>query len=65
MGGVHDDAFEDFVKRPDLPEFDFIGIHGIWSWISDEARQAMVDFVRKKLSVGGVLYPESSISITR
>lgn len=53
---LYDDAFEDFVNRPDLPEFDFIGIHGIWSWISDEARQAMVDFVRRKLSVGGVLY---------
>jgi len=51
-----DDAFADFAQRPDLPEFDYIGIHGIWSWISDENRSVMVDFIRKKLKVGGVLY---------
>jgi len=39
-----------------LPDFDYIGIHGIWSWISDENRAAIVDFIRRKLKVGGVLY---------
>jgi len=39
-----------------LPDFDYIGLHGIWSWISDENRQVIVDFIRKKLKVGGVLY---------
>ncbi len=29
---------------------------GIWSWISDENRGVIVDFVRRKLKVGGVLY---------
>ena len=53
---LYDDAFEDFAQRPDLPEFDYIGIHGIWSWISDENRSVMVDFIRKKLKVGGILY---------
>ncbi|GAB2948475.1 methyltransferase regulatory domain-containing protein [Aquaspirillum soli] len=51
-----DDAFADFAQRPDLPEFDYIGVHGIWSWISDENRTVMVDFIRRKLKVGGVLY---------
>ncbi len=51
-----DDAFADFCNRPDLPEFDFIGLHGIWSWISDDNRRVIVDFVRRKLRVGGVLY---------
>jgi SAM-dependent methyltransferase len=51
-----DDAFADFVKRPDLPQFDYICLHGIWSWISDENRNAILDFVRRKLRVGGVLY---------
>lgn len=51
-----DDAFADFAQRPDLPEFDYIGVHGIWSWISDENRAVMVDFIRRKLKVGGVLY---------
>lgn len=53
---LYDEAFADFAARPDLPEFDYIGLHGIWSWISDENRQVIVDFIRKKLKVGGVLY---------
>jgi len=53
---LHDDAFADFCHRPDLPDFDYIGLHGIWSWISDANRAVIVDFVRRKLKVGGVLY---------
>lgn len=53
---LRDEAFADFARRDELPEFDFIGLHGIWSWISDENRAVIVDFVRRKLKVGGVLY---------
>lgn len=53
---LYDDAFADFAQRADLPDFDYIGIHGIWSWISDANRTVMVDFIRRKLKVGGVLY---------
>lgn len=53
---VSDQAFAEFCARPDLPEFDMIGLHGIWSWISDENRHIIVDFVRRKLKVGGALY---------
>jgi SAM-dependent methyltransferase len=53
---LFDQAFAEFSQRSDLPEFDFIGLHGIWSWISDENRSVIVDFVRRKLKVGGVLY---------
>jgi SAM-dependent methyltransferase len=52
---LYDEAFDEFAKR-DLPEFDYIGLHGIWSWISDENRDVIVDFIRRKLKVGGVLY---------
>ena len=51
-----DESFEDFCTRADLPEFDSIGLHGIWSWISDENRAVIVDFIKRKLKVGGVLY---------
>jgi len=51
-----DDSFENFAQRSDLPGFDFVGLHGIWSWISDENRNFIVDFLRSKLNVGGVLY---------
>ena len=53
---LFDESFDQFCNRPDLPEFDYIGLHGIWSWISDENRNVIVDFVRRKLKVGGVLY---------
>lgn len=53
---VVDDAFLEYAKRDDLPHFDFIGLHGIWSWISDENRHAIVEFIQRKLKVGGVLY---------
>lgn len=53
---LYDQSFDAFCGRPDLPEFDYIGLHGIWSWISDENRAVIVDFIRRKLKVGGVLY---------
>lgn len=53
---LYDEAFDAFCNRADLPEFDYIGLHGIWSWISDENRAVITDFIRRKLKVGGVLY---------
>lgn len=53
---LYDDAFAEFCGRSDLPEFDMISMHGIWSWVSDENRRIIVDFLRRKLKVGGVLY---------
>jgi SAM-dependent methyltransferase len=53
---IGDAAFSEFCAREELPEFDYIGVHGIWSWISDENRAVIVDFLRRKLKVGGVLY---------
>jgi len=53
---LYDQAFADFCSRADLPDFDFIALHGIWSWISDENRKLIVDFIGRKLKAGGVLY---------
>lgn len=53
--GVHSDSFVDFSGR-DLPMFDYIGLHGVWSWISDGNRAAIVAFIRRRLKPGGVLY---------
>jgi SAM-dependent methyltransferase len=53
---LFDEGFDAFCTRSDLPEFDYIGLHGIWSWISDENRAVIVDFIRRKLKVGGVVY---------
>jgi SAM-dependent methyltransferase len=52
---LFDESFAEFAQR-DLPQFDYIGLHGIWTWISDENRPNLVDFLRRKLKVGGVVY---------
>jgi hypothetical protein len=51
-----DQSFADFLRRDDLPRFDYIGLHGVWSWVSAEERARIVEFVRRHLEVGGVLY---------
>ncbi len=53
---LYDQSFQEFCSRTDLPDFDYIGLHGIWSWISDQNRTIIVDFLRRKLKIGGVLY---------
>ena len=53
---LFDQSFAEFCTRSDLPDFDYIGLHGIWSWISPENQLVIVDFVRRKLKPGGVLY---------
>jgi hypothetical protein len=50
------DSFAELAARSDLPEFDVIAMHGIWSWITDENRHTIVDIIRRKLRVGGMLY---------
>ena len=54
--GLTDEAFADFCARPDLPDFAFIALHGIWSWVSDANRATIIDFLRRKLAPGGVAY---------
>ena len=53
---LFDQSFAEFCNRTDLPDFEFIGLHGIWSWVSEENQNLIVDFVRRRLKVGGVLY---------
>ena len=51
-----DDSFEQMLNRDDLPQFDSISLHGIWSWISTENQKIIVDFARKFLKPGGIFY---------
>jgi SAM-dependent methyltransferase len=53
---LFDQSFAEFCARADLPDFDYIGVHGIWSWVSPQNQQIIVDFIRRKLKPGGVLY---------
>ncbi|RYE64294.1 MAG: methyltransferase domain-containing protein [Oxalobacteraceae bacterium] len=52
----YDDAFADFLNRPELPQFDVISLHGIYSWIGAEHRATIVEFIRRKLKPGGLVY---------
>ena len=60
--GLTNVTFEDWsfaqaVERAgDLPAFDIVVLHGIYSWISEENRQAIVAFLDRTLKPGGLVY---------
>jgi SAM-dependent methyltransferase len=53
---LFDESFERFCARADLPEFEFAGMHGVWSWVSDANRAILASFLERKLRPGGILY---------
>lgn len=48
-------SFADLPELP-LPHFDFIVLHGVYSWINAEHRQHILDFIRARLKSGGIVY---------
>lgn len=52
----YDDSFEELLNREDLPQFDSISLHGIWSWISHENQHFILQFIRKFLKPNGIVY---------
>ena len=50
-----DDDLRDFGNRG-LPGFDFIVLHGVLTWVPDDVRSAIVDFIARKLNPGGVVF---------
>lgn len=51
-----DASFEEATARDDLPGFDYIVLHGIYSWISRSQRDHIVRFIYRHLKAGGVVY---------
>jgi SAM-dependent methyltransferase len=51
-----DQGFGDFADEPALPAFDMITLHGIYSWVTPEHRAQIVEFIRRKLKPGGLVY---------
>ena len=51
-------SFEESVHAPGgtFPKFDFIALHGIYSWISEANRALIVRFLAENLKPGGVVY---------
>ena len=42
--------------KVDLPQFDFITMHGVYTWITAENRRHIVDFIARYLKPGGIVY---------
>lgn len=40
----------------ELPQFDAIAFHGIWSWVNADNRQHILNVVNRNLKPGGVVY---------
>jgi len=53
-----DESFREAADLPRdaLPRFDFIALHGIYAWISESNRRAIVRFIRDRLTPGGLVY---------
>ena len=60
-----DDSFEQFLDRlnennmtggGELSNFDTIGLHGIWSWVSADNQKHIVEIMRRHLKAGGIVY---------
>ena len=50
-----DQSFAEFLATA-TPKFDFITLHGVYSWIGDSNRQLLVELLRCKLNCGGAVY---------
>ena len=50
------ETFAEFGARTDLPSFDYVALHGVWSWVSASNRAIIVRFLRERLVPGGVVY---------
>jgi|GEM_PF-3214620 len=49
-------SFKDFSEVKNLPKFDLIVLHGIFSWISEENQKVILDFIENRLSDNGLVY---------
>ncbi len=53
-----ENSFEELVTEPfpDLPQFDFVTLHGVYSWVSPANRAFLVRFLARRLKPGGIAY---------
>ncbi|MEC4717912.1 class I SAM-dependent methyltransferase [Noviherbaspirillum sp. CPCC 100848] len=53
-----EESFEDLAagKITDLPQFDFVSMYGIYSWVSAANRRHIVDFLKRYLKPGGIVF---------
>ncbi|HEX6096671.1 MAG TPA: class I SAM-dependent methyltransferase [Thermoanaerobaculia bacterium] len=51
----HQKSFEELLHA-DLPRFDFITLHGVYSWVDADARRAVREVIDSLLEPGGLVY---------
>ena len=51
----HECSFEESLLQ-DLPKFDYIAMHGVYSWISEAGRQRVREVITRFLKPGGLVY---------
>ena len=49
-------SFAELLGRDDIPMLDSISMHGVWTWISRENQNLVIEFVRRYLKPGGIFY---------
>ena len=54
----HERSLEEMTgpDAPALPMFDIVALHGVWSWVSPAIQNAIVDFLKRKVKPGGLVY---------
>lgn len=48
--------FEALLRKDDVPAMDFITLHGVYSWVSQDIRNQVLQIIHKYLKPGGLLY---------
>lgn len=51
----HEASFEELLRR-ELPQFQFIVLHGVYSWVGAPARAAIRALLARRLAPGGIAY---------
>ena len=51
---VSADSFTEFAAEPGGEDYDYITLHGVWSWADDPARRAIAEILQRRLRPGGL-----------
>jgi SAM-dependent methyltransferase len=54
----HECGFDELAegRGPSVPAFDFITLHGVYSWVGPEVRASIIRFMGRALKPGGIVY---------
>lgn len=54
-------SFAGLLERGDLPDFDIVVAHGVWSWVSEANREVIVRLLQRHLAPGGLFCMNSLV----